>query len=357
MKCVGGVAVLIISLIGCGDDGTASTQDAGSDANPLGGDAPAIEQSCPGSKRFDLVGATPAAAASDGTTLYIAQTTTTGQGQLVSVPLSGGAPTVVALAASGTFALAANGDAVFYASNQANGSEVHQRVGSIDTVLATLTLEGDFAIAANATDVYIVDTTKVVSVSRSGAATQTPTSIADSTGSPRELIAGATTVSWIQGGGFVGTSTLVPIAALGQAVTLGSGAIHVGGDTAYQYLVQMETSRAHQDSLATIYPAAAQVWTGQAYLSSNTFVAADADHIYFLASISTMSPMNTYTTSHSISAWSLDDAHHPTVQTQLCNYDPFAMMEQQTGTLMYARQDAHFLYAFDASSVLAISKP
>lgn len=302
-------------------DATAAPQGTADGGVPdAGADAAPQKSKCINSTTPQLPAGTPYAAVSDGTTVYAALSTNAGS-QLYETPLVGGAPTLIATASQGRFALASSGSAIFYAAKLGGADyEVHQRVGTIDTLLGSVAASTDLVIAANSTDVYIAGDAAISLLSRSGPPDQTPNVLASSAGIALRIALGPSIVAWRD---TQGTWRVMPLAKPGSPTTITAqnyGAVEMAGDIAIELSGKILTSHTTSYSWSVIYPTTELMGTTTATGHWFEMIAANATHI-FVRETYRPDP-SYYATESRLISFALDDSHRFAGRYELCNYLP-----------------------------------
>lgn len=118
--------------------------------------------------------------------------------QLGTVTGDGAAPTAIAQAEG--FTLGSSGNALFYAAKTGTLYALHERVGTTDTVLGSVTSMTPIQLAGNATDVYVSgsETSGTATLWRfSRAAPGTPAIFATASGTPTYLAIASAIAAWV----------------------------------------------------------------------------------------------------------------------------------------------------------------
>jgi len=276
--------------------------------------------------------------ASDGTTIYVSfRSSASSQRELGIVSGGGGGvPTMVAVADQ--FVLAAFEDAVFYAALSGSTYELHQRVGSSDRVLGSVTSLVPIQIAANATDLYVFGsdasaTSTLWRFSRSASAGTMPAIVATATGNPVYFALGSTVAAWATSTGSALVS--LPGPSTPTALSESAGGLVFSGDLGFVIRGMLLTSHASQWRIDEIVPASATIYMSSVLINGGLDeLQADANHVYWrLISGSEATPS---ATDRSLVVSAPDGAGRST----LCNAWPSALL----------RQDATHLYGLEQSS-------
>ena len=342
--------VAVLCALGCSgrsatpdaaDASDAAAADAAPDGPPRGACTCCMELPFTASQAFDV--------ASDGTTIYVAfVSSASSPRELGIVSGSGGEPTMVAVADQ--FVLAAFQDAVFYAALSGSTYEVHQRVGSNDRVLGSVTSLVPIQIAANATDLYVfgsdaAGTSTLWRFSRSGNAGTMPAIVATASGNPAYFALGSTVAAWATSTG----SSLVSLpgpstpTALSQSV----GGLVFSGDLGFVFRSMLLTSHASRWSVDEILPTSATIYTSSVLINGGLDeLQADANHVYWRLSNGSEATPNL--TDRNL----VGSAPDGTGLSTLCNAWPSNLL----------RQDATHLYGLENTSpeqwfVDVIAKP
>jgi hypothetical protein len=261
--------------------------------------------------------------ASDGTLLYMSTSSTiTSAIALQTVPIAGGAPTVVNTALDDEFHLASFGNAVFYGAHIGSTAsyEVHEVSGGFDSTLGSVPSTTPIVLQANSTDVYVlgIDATAGLTlwrVSRDGV-TGTPPVVASTgnDGQPSFFALGATQAAYVGASGIElvaipgpSTPTLIPNV---------DGALAFVGDTGFRATDTTLTSTTAEVDVDQFTPSAARVSTTTLVQAQPTAFFSDAGNL-FVASQPTADPAHG-ATPPSLSGFAADGSS----AFELCNFDP-----------------------------------
>jgi hypothetical protein len=334
--------VFVLAIAACGGGGSSSPDGGGGDGDGAT-DASPHENACRNSTTLELPGGDPYAAVSDGTTAYVALSTTSTD-QLYAIPLVGGPATLIATASEGKFALSSSGGAVFYAAKLGGADyEVHQRVGTTDDILSTIASTTQLVIAANATDVYTAGTAggdvSVMSLSRTGQPDQVPVAIATSSGNALRLVVGSTIVAWLDTEAPIAWRA-TPFANPGAVTSITSpsgGAIEIAGDVAISLAGMIQTSHTTFYTWSLIYPVTEVI--GSSNQTGHWFRMRGADATHLFVEETYRPTPGLFATETRLMSYALDGSHHFAGQSELCNYAP-KLVGQDALALFAAEESA-----------------
>lgn len=186
--------VLAAVAAGCGDVPSEHKSDAAADSAAPDGSPPmdcGAQLPFVASKPFDVV--------SDGTSLFISVMASDGTMQILTMPKTGGTPSVIA---TGTeqFVLAAHDNAVFFQTVNGTKHDLHAWVSGVDTVIASVPA-GQLYLKANATDLYVLGPdnggkTTLWRVPRTGAGNGPLPAVVSVTGAGSNLALGSTVAAF-----------------------------------------------------------------------------------------------------------------------------------------------------------------
>jgi hypothetical protein len=324
-------------LLGCSGSDGSHAADAAPDARP---DA-TVRTDCTCCTQLPFVARAAYDVASDGTTIYVSFLAPgASQQQLGIVSAGGGAPTMVAVADS--FVLAAFQDAVFYAARSGTSYELHQRVGTTDSVLGSLISVGAIQIAGNATDLYVFgsdtpDTSTLWRYSRSAGPGTMPSIVTTVAGGPIDFALGSTVAALQTSSGDFSGSFLVSVPGPSTPTTLpgASNGLVFSGDEGFVLRGSLLTTHASSWSINAITPTTATVWVSSIIINGGADeLQADANHLYLRLTSGSEGTPNVFT--RDLLMMDPDGTN----QAGLC--------DSWTSDLL--RQDASHLYGLEAIS-------
>jgi hypothetical protein len=244
--------------------------------------------------------------AADGTTTYVLyEAAGSTEKRLGIVGSAGGAPTPIA-AATG-IALASFQDTVFYAVQSGSTWELHQRTGSDNDVLGSVTSVAAVTLAGNATDLYVLggeaaDTSTLWRFARASTP-GTAAVVATVNGAATALALGATVAG-------VTTSSSrslvsIPGPSTPSAIPQGNSSLAFAGDEGFVLHVRILTSNATEWKIDRVTPTEATIHTSSAIIRGGyDELTADANRLYYRVSSSSLAPGSV--TSHSLLSLSPD---------------------------------------------------
>lgn len=220
--------------------------------------------------------------AGDGTSVYVTYTTATStQLQLGITSGDGAAPTAIAQAES--FTLASSDNALFYAAKAASVYEVHQRVGTTDSVLGSVTSATGIQLAGNATDVYVSgnETAGNATLWRfSRSSPGTPAVVATASGTSAYLALGSTVAVWVTG--TTSWSVALPGPSSPSALSQYAGGLVFVGDVGVVMHGHLLTSHASQYSFEEVLPTAMTLFTSSVIINGGLDqLLGDPNHLYW----------------------------------------------------------------------------
>lgn len=240
-------------MLGCSGS-TKSPLDAASDAPPDVSVPDAGAPVCSCCLALPFIASQALDVAGTGTAVYVTYTAPMStQLQLGSTTGDGAAPTAIAQAES--FTLASSGNALFYAAQTGSMYELHQRVGTTDTVLGSVTSTAAIQIAGDATDLYVsgsetAGTATLWRFSRSSPGA--PAVVATASGTPSYLVLGSTVAVWVTSAG--SWTVAIPGPSSPSALSQYAGGLAFVGDVGVVLQGHLLTSHASEWSFVELIP-------------------------------------------------------------------------------------------------------